>query len=416
MLSYKKLLVGVIVIIIREKYMTQLLDFLDKPVVKVLSGMRRSGKSTLLELTRQTLLSRGINAQNIIYINYESLRHEHLKHYNALYEEISARADEAEGRIYILLDEIQEVLGWERAVNSFRVDFDCDIFITGSSAKMLSGELATLLAGRYIEIQVYPLDFTEYLHFAASYTQEKSLSVDGHFADFLRFGGLPGIHQMKWEESRIMQYLEDIYHSVLLKDVIARNKIRDVALLERIVLYILDNIGNTFSAKTISDFMKNQGRRLSTETVYNYIKALEDAFLIHKASRYDIKGKRILETQEKYYISDLGLRHALVGYRANDIAGLLENIVYLELRRRGYSVSIGKQGSAEVDFVADRSDDRLYIQVTYFLTEDNMEREFAPLEAITDNYEKMVLSMDSLISISRNGIRQKNVVDFLLGK
>ena len=213
-----------------------------------------------------------------------------------------------------------------------------------------------------------------------------------------------------------MQYLEDIYHSVLLKDVITRNKIRDAALLENIVIYIMDNIGNTFSAKTISDFIKNQGRRLSTETVYNYIKALEDAFIIHKASRFDIKGKRLLETQEKYYLSDLGLRHALIGYRDNDIAGLLENVVYLELRRSGYSVNIGKQGVAEVDFVAYRGDERLYIQVTYVLSESNTEREFAPLEAITDNYEKMVVSTDSLIRFNRKGIRQKNIVDFLLKK
>jgi len=279
---------------------------------------------------------------------------------------------------------------------------------------MLSGELATLLAGRYIEIRVYPLDFKEYLDFTVNNAGETNLPAQEHFADFLRFGGLPGIHQMKWEENRIMQYLADIYHSVLLKDVIARNRIRDVSLLENIVRYVMDNIGNLFSAKAVSDFLKNQGRKLSTETVYNYIKALEEAFLIHKASRYDIKGKRLLETQEKYYISDLGLRHALIGYNNNDISGLLENVVYLELRRRGYKVNIGKQGVAEVDFVADRGDDRLYVQVTYVLTEDNIEREFAPLEAIMDNYEKIVISTDSLFSFNRNGIRQRNIIDFLL--
>ena len=265
-----------------------------------------------------------------------------------------------------------------------------------------------------MEIRVYPLDFEEYLAFAAENEDEAKLSKQEQFANFLRFGGLPGIHQLKWDEDRVMQYLHDIYNSVLLKDVIARNRIRDTALLESIVLYLMDNIGNTFSAKTISDFLKSQGRKLSTETVYNYLKALESAFLIHKVVRFDIKGKRILETQEKYYLSDLGLRHAVIGYRDNDIAGVLENTVFLELLRRGFSVNIGKQDVAEVDFVANRADDRLYIQVCYILTPENTDREFAPLEAISDNYEKLVLSTDTLLRVNRGGIRQKNIIDFLL--
>lgn len=398
----------------RERYIQQIRDFMNKPVVKVLTGMRRSGKSALLELTVEELLANGVAKTNIIHINFESLRYEKLKEYRALYEEIAKRAEKAEGTVYILLDEIQEVSGWEQVINSLRVDFDCDIYITGSNAKLLSGELATLLAGRYVEIRVYPLDFAEYLEFAAQNPEEAKLSRQEHFANFLRFGGLPGIHQMKWEEQRIMQYLTDIYRSVLLKDVIERNKIRDTALLESIVQYLMDNIGNTFSAKTISDFLKNQGRKLSTETVYNYLRALEGAFLIHKAQRFDIKGKRMLETQEKYYLCDLGLRHAILGYRDNDISGLLENVVYLEMLRRGYTVNIGKQDVAEVDFVADRQDDRMYIQVCYVLTEDNTDREFAPLEAIMDNYEKTVVSTDTLIHFNRNGIRQKNVIDFLM--
>jgi len=376
----------------RERYMQQIRDFMDKPVIKIITGMRRSGKSALLELTQQELLGRGISEKNIISINFESLRYEALKDYKALYAEISSKAEQASGRVYILLDEIH---------------------VTGSSARLLSGELATLLAGRYVEIRVYPLDFKEYLDFAATNEDEAHLSKQEQFANFLRFGGLPGIHQMKWEETRIMQYLHDIYNSVLLKDVIARNKIRDTALLESIVLYLMDNIGNTFSAKTISDFLKSQGRKLSTETVYNYLKALESAFLIHKAVRFDIKGKRVLETQEKYYLSDLGLRHAVIGYRDNDIAGVLENTVYLELLRCGYSVHIGKQDVAEVDFVANKVDDRLYIQVCYVLTPENTDREFAPLEAIADNYEKLVLSTDTLLRINRDGIRQKNIMNFL---
>lgn len=400
--------------ITRERYMCQIRDFMDKPVVKVITGMRRCGKSALLELTREELRARGIAESNIISINFESLRYESLKDFRALYAEISRRAEGLDGRIYILLDEIQEVESWEQVINSLRVDFDCDIYVTGSNAKLLSGELATLLAGRYVEIRVYPLDFREYLDFAAENPEEAGLSQQEQFANYLRFGGLPGIHQMKWEESRVMQYLHDIYSSVLLKDVIARNRIRDTALLENIILYLMDNIGNTFSAKTISDFLKSQGRKLSAETVYNYLKALESAFLIHKVVRFDIKGRRILETQEKYYLADLGLRHAVIGYRDNDIAGVLENTVYLELLRRGWTVHIGKQDVAEVDFVASRTDERLYIQVCYVLTPENTEREFAPLEAIPDNYEKLVLSTDTLLRINRGGIRQKNIVDFLL--
>lgn len=394
--------------------MRQIRDFMDKPVIKVITGMRRCGKSALLELTRLELASRSVPPENIITINFESLRYEALKEYRALYAAISAKAREAAGRLYILLDEIQEVAAWEQVVNSLRVDFDCDLYITGSNARLLAGELATLLAGRYVEIRVYPLDFKEYLDFAAANEAESNLSAPEQFANFLRFGGLPGIHQMKWEEARITQYLHDIYNSVLLKDVIERNRIRDTALLESVILYLMDNIGNTFSAKTISDFLKNQGRKLSTETVYNYLKALENAFLIHKVTRFDLKGKRMLETQEKYYLSDFGLRNAVLGYRDNDISGLLENIVYLELLRRGYTVAIGKRDTAEIDFVANRREERLYLQICYVLTPENTEREFAPLEAIPDNYEKIVLSTDTLLSVNRGGIRQKNIVDYLL--
>ena len=376
--------------------------------------MRRSGKSMILKLISEELKINGINEKNIIFINFESLMFTELTNFKNLYNYVINKSQNITGKIYIFLDEIQEVNTWEQVISSLRVDLDCDIYVTGSNAKLLSGELATLLAGRYVEIQVYPLDFEEYLAFAAENEGEAKLSKQEQFANFLRFGGLPGIHQLKWDEDRVMQYLHDIYNSVLLKDVIARNRIRDTALLESIVLYLMDNIGNTFSAKTISDFLKSQGRKLSTETVYNYLKALESAFLIHKVVRFDIKGKRILETQEKYYLSDLGLRHAVIGYRDNDIAGVLENTVFLELLRRGFSVNIGKQDVAEVDFVANWADDRLYIQVCYILTPENTDREFAPLEAISDNYEKLVLSTDTLLRVNRGGIRQKNIIDFLL--
>lgn len=400
--------------IVRKSYMKQILDFLDKPVIKIITGMRRSGKSVLLELIKEEVLRRGVKESQIFSANFESLQFEDLKNYKALYGAIIAAAKAANGKLYLFIDEIQEVESWEKVINSVRIDCDCDMYITGSNARLLSGELATLLSGRYIEIPVYPLSFSEYLEFAGNNEDEKGLSREQHFSNFLRYGGLPGIHEMKWEDAALLRYLTDIFNSVLLKDVIKRNKIRDIHLLERIVQYLLDNIGNTFSAKTISDFLKNQGRKLSSETVYNYINALQSAFLIHKVPRFDIKGKRLLETQEKYFVSDLGLRHATIGYRDNDIGALLENVVFFELLRRGYSVHIGKQGLSEVDFVAGKADERLYVQVCYILTEDNTDREFAPLEAIDDNYEKIVLSTDSLISFNRNGIKQRNIIDFLL--
>lgn len=400
--------------IVRETYMKKIRSFMDRPVVKVISGMRRCGKSVLLELTKEELLRGGVREEQIFSVNFESLLYEDLKDYRALHKAILAASKAAKGKLYLFIDEIQEVESWEKVVNSISVDCDCDIYITGSNARLLSGELATLLSGRYVEIRVFPLSFVEYLAFAKTNEDGAALSQEQHFAHFIRYGGLPGIHEMKWDEPVLLQYLSDMFNSILLKDVVKRNNIRDIDLLERVTVYLMDNIGNTFSAKTITDFLKNQGRKLSIETVYSYINALESAFLIHKVGRFDIKGKRLLETQEKYYLSDLGSRHATIGYRDTDIGAVLENVVYLELLRRGWNVTIGKQGTYEVDFVATKTNERLYIQVCYILTEDNTQREFAPLEAIDDNYEKIVLSTDSLISFNRKGIRQRNIIEFLL--
>lgn len=400
----------------RETYMQQICAFMDKPVIKVLTGMRRSGKSMLLQMIKDELIQRQIKSERIVYMNFESLRYEAFKNYRALYDEICRKIGDASAKVYILLDEIQEVTEWEKAVNSLRVDFDCDIYLTGSNASLLSGELATLLSGRYVEIRVYPLSFSEYLQFAAINPDEAEMEQGQQFIHFLRYGGLPGIHQLRWQEEAILQYLTDIYNSVLLKDIISRYKFRDASMLERIVQYVMDNIGNIFSAKSVADFLKSQGRKASSETVYNYLRALESAFLVYRVPRFDIKGKRLLETQEKYYVSDLGIRHAVLGYRDNDIAGLLENIVYVSLLQRGYNVYIGKQGTLEVDFIAQKQDERMYIQVCYILTPENTEREFRPLEQIQDNYEKIVVSMNSILPINRGGIKQKSIVDFLLGK
>ena len=399
----------------RELYLKKIRNFIDKPVIKVITGMRRSGKSMILKLISQELLEKGISSQNIIYINFESLMFSDLTEFKSLYNHIIEKSQTLTEKVYILLDEIQEVEHWEKAVNSFMVDLDCDIYITGSNANLLSSELATYIAGRYVEIKVYPLSFKEYIDFAKIQNPQNILSNEDYFEQYLQFGGLPGIHNFSYDKSNIYQYLSDIYSSILLKDVVAKNNIRDVELLERIILYIFDNIGNTFSAKNVSDFLKSQGRKLSRETVYNYLKALESAYIISPVQRYDIKGKAHLETKEKFYLTDLGFRHAKLGYRPNDIAGYLENIIYLELIRRKYTVNIGKLGTKEIDFIGTLENEKLYIQVTYLLASpETVEREFSPLKKIEDNYPKYVLSMDNLGEYNIDGIVRKRIIDFLL--
>ena len=399
----------------RNLYLEEIKKYINKPIIKVITGMRRSGKSMILKLIQEELQNIGIVKENIIYMNFESLTFMDIKDFEALYKHIIEKTSDKKGKIYILLDEIQEVKGWEKAINSFLVDLDVDIYITGSNANLLSSELATYIAGRYVEIKIYPLSFQEYIDFVSENNKENPLSLDEYFTQYLNFGGLPGIHIFNYNKEEIYQYLVDVYNSILLRDVIARNNIRDIELLERVVLYIMDNIGNTFSAKSISDFLKNQGRKLSVETIYNYLKALENAFIISKVQRYDIKGKNILETQEKYYLSDLGFRHAKLGYQSNDISGYLENIVFLELLRRKYKVNIGKQNNKEIDFVANLRGENLYLQVTYLLaSEETIEREFSPLKSIKDNYSKLVLSMDNLPESNVEGIKRKKIIDFLL--
>ena len=399
----------------REQYLKEIRKFMDKPIIKVITGMRRSGKSMILKLISKELEEKGINKENIIFINFESLMFAEFANFQKLYSYIIEKSKNLAGKIYILLDEIQEVASWEKVINSLLVDLDCDIYITGSNANLLSSELATYIAGRYVEIKVFPLSFKEFIDFSKIQNPEKIYSNEEYFEKYLQFGGLPAIHNFNQDKTSIYQYLTDIYNSVLLKDVVARNNIRDIELLERIILYIFDNIGNIFSAKKISDFLKSQGRKLSVETVYNYLKALENAYIISKVQRYDIKGKSILETQKKFYLLDLGLKHSQLGYKANDIAGHLENIIYLELLRRKYNVNIGKLKTKEIDFIAQKEDKKLYIQATYLLASENtIEREFSPLKNIEDNYPKYVLSMDNLSEYNINGILRKRIIDFLL--
>jgi len=401
----------------RTQYLKKIEGFLDAPLIKVLVGMRRSGKSVLLKQLGERLESRGVPKENILYYNFEALDLERISSYKALHKEIGERSAKLKGRVYLLLDEIQEVDSWEKAVNSFRIDMDCDIIITGSSAKLLSGELATLITGRYVEIPIYPLSFSEHMLFrddtVVSAGREKT--VKESFNEYMWLGSLPGIHELSENEEVIRTYTKDVFNSILLKDVVKRNNIRNTDLLDRIVNFLLDNIGHVFSAKSIADFLKSQRRSMGIETVYNYLRVLEDAHLIHKVSRFDILGKRHLETLEKYFIADHGIKHALLGFNTQETPGVLENIVFLELLRRGYSVSIGKYNSLEIDFIANKREVRRYIQVCYLLADENItKREFAPLLAIQDNHYKAVLSMDETIPANIDGIHRINIADFLL--
>lgn len=395
----------------RDRYLNQLIAFYGAELIRVITGMRRSGKSSLLKLYRNWLVNeKQIEEKNIVYINFESLKYANLTESQSLYDYVCGISAQVGTKVYLLFDEIQNVKDWEKAVNALRVDCDCEIVLTGSNARLLSGELATLLAGRYVEIQMFPLSFDEFLEFRKSSGEDIHKSFDA----FLRFGGLPGLHELQASPRATSQYLSDVFNSVLLKDVVSRNNIRDSELLNRIIQFIFDNVGSTFSAKNISDFLKSQGRKLGVETIYNYLDYLENAFVIERVKRFDLKGRKYLETQEKIYAADVGIRNSVLGYRPTDIAGILENLVYLNLRQKGFSVSVGKSGTSEVDFVASKDGAVLYVQVCYQLTLENLEREVSPLRQIRDNYPKLVLTLSDLMTGDIEGIKIRNLIDFLV--
>ncbi|WP_147613646.1 ATP-binding protein [Treponema pectinovorum] len=387
----------------------------DKPVIKVLQGIRRCGKSFMLELLAQKMIQSGVNQNQIVLLNFEDFENVELLDSKKLYDYIKKRNESADGKkVYLFLDEIQEVADWEKVVNSIysSTTVDSDIYITGSNANLLSSELATYLSGRYVLIHVWPLSYREFLYF----NSERD-SPDA-FKKFIEYGGFPGLKDMMENPVQIHSYLEGIYSTVLLKDVISRNKIRDTGILEKIILYIADNVGNIFSAKRISDFMKNGGRSLSVETIYNDLEYLKNALVLYKVPRYDLRGKKILETMEKYYLADQGLLSFLHGFKDTYINGILENIVYIELLRRGYKVFIGKIRDAEIDFVVEKGGERIYIQVAYLITtEEIKEREIRPLKsllALGDNFPKLILTMDELPVSNENGIVRKNIREWIL--
>lgn len=395
----------------RESYMKKIRPFINSDLVKVLTGIRRCGKSVMLDLIKQELLQQGVTPQQLISYNFENMSFARLCNAQALHDEIISQTQALTGKIYLFFDEIQEVKDWEKCINSLRIELNCDIYITGSNAKLLSGELATYLAGRYVEFVIYPFSFSEFIELYN--TIQPNTSETECFKKYLHFGGMPYLASLQYNEAACKQYLQDVYTSVELKDIVRRNNIRDVDMLERILTYITANIGTIFSANVLSKYLKSEGRSMATETIINYVKACTDAFLFYQVKRQDIQGKKLLAINEKYYVADHGIREAVFGGNMKDINLILENIVYLELLRRGYKVSIGKVDTKEIDFICEKQEKKIYIQVTYLLAaEETIQREFGVYNEITDNYLKYVLSLDEF-DMSRNGIIHKNIRDFL---
>lgn len=397
--------------ITRSDYIQKLKPFINKEQIKIITGIRRSGKSVVLRLLKEELLKRKVKEEQIITLNFESFAYSELTKAQKLYEYVKEKVKNSQ-KYYLLLDEIQEVEEWEKAVNSFLVDFDVDIYLTGSNSHLLSSELATYLAGRYVEIPIYTLSYKEFLDFRNHYF--KGENTENPFVHYLRFGGFPVIHTADYSEETAYKVVYDIYSSVILRDTVQRYKIRDIELLERVIKYAFDNIGNTFSGKNVADYFKSQQRKVDVNTVYNYLNALEGAFILYRVPRYDIKGKEILKTQEKFYVSDVSIIYALMGFRDRMISGILENIVFLELKRRGFNVYVGKLDSTEIDFVAEKRNEKIYVQVAYKLeNQETINREFGNLLAVDDQYPKYVVTMDEFWKDNIEGIKHLYITEFL---
>ena len=396
----------------REIYMQRIRPFMNTDLIKVFTGIRRAGKSVMLELVKNELKESGISEENFLCINFEQFSNSQYLDVQSLYKKIMDFQKNTKGKIYLFFDEIQEVTGWEKCINSCRIDFDCDIYITGSNAKLLSGELATYLAGRYVEFVIYPFSFAEF--FEMNRLKNPNVDKSTCFMQFLKTGGMPFLSNFPDDDSAKSQYLIDIYNSVVLKDVVKRNNIRDVDTLERIVAYAFSNIGHIFSATSLSKYFKSENRKISHDTILNYLKFCSEAFLFYKINRYDLEGKKIVTVNEKYYCADHGLREALFGKNIQNIDQVLENIVCLELLRRNYKVYVGKKGDLEIDFIAEKQGKKIYVQVAYLLAnEETIKREFSVYNSVKDSYPKYVVSMDEL-DFSQNGIIHKNIKDFLL--
>lgn len=405
----------------RTKYLQKIIPFIDKPLIKVIIGVRRSGKTVLLSQVREHIQAAGINNERIVDINFESFANRKYQTADALYEHVLQKSKAVSGkRLYLFFDEIQEVSDWQKVINSFSVDIDCDIYITGSNSNLLSGELATYIAGRYVHFTVYPFTFSEYLELkgGAGVTFPMSFprvftTEETYFDDYLRFGGLPQRFLLEDEQS-IRVYLDDVFNTIVVKDIIARNKISDVDLLRRLTAFLLENVGNPFSANAICNKLKSEGVKTTVATLMNYISAIENAMVVLTAPRYDLKGKALLSTNEKYYATDLGLRNNVKSSDLVDYNKLYENIIFIEMLSRGYEIHVGKIGDYEVDFICLKGREKIYIQVAYLLADRSViEREFRPLLKIEDNFPKYVVSSDKH-DFSNNGIIHKNIIEFLL--
>lgn len=395
--------------IFRDKYIEKIKKFIDKPIVKILTGMRRVGKSTILSIIKDYVL-KDVPDENKIYMNFESFEFFDIKDANALKDYLDEKLKDKEGRVYFFFDEIQLVKDWERVINALRVSLNSDIYITGSNSKLISGDLATLLAGRYVEFEIQPLTFDEFSEIYKS----SNLSQEELFQKFIKIGGMPGLKYFNLNEEVSQKYLNDIYNTVLVKDVLNYNNIRDVDIFNRILSFAMQNIGATFSAFAIKNYLKSENRNISVDTVLNYLEYCNKAFVLKKVPRYDLSGKKLLKVDEKYYLTDHGFRQSMGFSKVKDIEKTLENIVYIELLSRGYSVKIGKVKDREIDFVVKKGEDISYFQIAYLMeNEETRDREFGVYDLIKDNYPKYVLSMDKL-DFSQRGIVHKNIIDFLL--
>lgn len=396
----------------RPLYMDKIMAYTDTPFVKILTGVRRCGKSTILKMIMERLKTeRHIPDERIISCRYDSMEYVDLTAKD-MYDQLKSRLS-TEGKTYLFLDEVQEIEGWERVVNSLASDFDVDLYVTGSNSRMMSSEIATYLTGRYISFRIFTLSFGEYLMFKRQYAPVSDAKTE--LANYVRLGGFPATHLQAYSQEEVYTIVRDIYNFTIFSDIVRRSQIRKIDQLERIVKYTFNNVGNTFSAKSIADYLKSEHHSLDNETVYNYLEKLEKAYLLHRCIRYDLQGRELLKTQEKFYLADVALRYSVLGYDADSVAASLENIVYLELCRRGYTVNVGKTDGGEIDFVAERQNERLYVQVTQEIrSEKTAKREYERLLEIRDNYPKYVLTTDAFAGGNYQGIRTMHIADFLL--
>jgi predicted AAA+ superfamily ATPase len=397
--------------IIRPDYIEMIKPFVDKPIVKIFVGVRRCGKTTILKMIKQEIASSGVNNSNIFEKNYSHISQTGVNLTAALmYEELKQFSDGKE-KCYLFLDEVQEIDGWERVINTILEGGNADIYITGSNSKLMSSEISTYLTGRYITIPVYPLSFKEFLSFKNIPESKAKEKIE----EYIRLGGFPIIATSDFDDKSAYQIVEGIYSSVITKDISKRHKITDIDLFDRVVRYIIENMGKTFSSNSIVKFLKGEQRKFSVETVYNYLKWLSEAFIIYPCKRYDLQGKQVLQTQEKYYLSDVAFKYSQFGFNGKMVSAVMENIVFLELKRRGYEVNIGKNGTKEIDFIASKRDEKIYVQVCRTIPEGS-EREYDNLAEIKDNYPKYIVSLDTFAGGNDNGIKSVNLADFLLSK